>query len=211
MNHNILLLPWLGNRIGWNKDGKGRKFQRIRCKFCISGTGIAFVNAHDLIFSLVHKRSFLCIIDRLIRNKGSVRDIIAFKQLHIQFVANLPLLVLCYLFADKADLRTGFILLFRDEPALTERCISKVKGRNRGDIIGCNYIVCILLDMDVLPEILEVGFQLRVILHILPALDWEWGVTDLILHPFPASIVSQLDIPVILKRYYKIKGCLVPI
>ena len=118
---------------------------------------------------------------------------------------------MCYLFADKADLRTGFILLFRDEPALTERCISKVKGRNRGDIIGCNYIVCILLDMDVLPEILEVGFQLRVILHILPALDWEWGVTDLILQPFPASIVSQLDIPVILKRYYKIKGCLVPI
>lgn len=100
--------------------------------------------------------------------------------------------------------------LFRDEPALTECCISKVKGRNRGDIIGCNYIVCILLDMDVLPEILEVGFQLRVILHILPALGWEWGVTDLILYPFPASVIGQLDIPVILNSILQDKGCLIP-
>ena len=140
----------------------------------------------------------MCIIDRLLRDKGSVWDVIAFKQLHVQLVADLPLLIFGHLLADDADLCAGRIFLRGDKPALADRGAAKVKGRDGAEVVGGDDAVGVLLDVDVLPEILEVGFQLWVVLHILPALNWERCVAGFVLHSLSASVIGQPEILVVL-------------
>lgn len=76
-------------------------------------------------------------------------------------------------------------------------------SRHRSDIIGRLHLINVMLHPHVIPCLLIVGFQLRVILHIFPALHGEWGthlITLVIDQFFLIFIILYMEVSVVAPR-----------
>ena len=68
-----------------------------------------------------------------------------------------------------------------------------MKGRDRGDVIGPNYVVGVLLYADVLPNVLKIRFQFRILLHVFYPLNGKRRSAFLIRSLFPGTVIGQTD------------------
>ena len=110
-----------------------------------------------------------------------------------------------HIFADKTDLRAVGIFFRGDQSPLCQTSAADVIGRYRGKVVGGNNIMRVLLYAGVLPYILKVSFQFRVLLHIFPSLDREMHKFLVILHPFSGAVIGQSQLLIILNRLGKHK------
>ena len=81
-------------------------------------------------------------------------------------------------------------------------------GRNRGDVICQLHLIDIVLNLNIFPGFLIIGLELRIILHILPALEREGrshGVSFIIDQLFLILLIRDMEISVICPRIAQIK------